>query len=166
MSLLNSLQASKVRQRQEIAFVVSNSPYAALAVDGFKPKMLAVRKVKGHPVASLFRLHLFWLFTFLGLTFPYRIWFSRHCDELRVTVAKETSTGRVSSSSSSTSSWRKWSPAESSASDAFRNTMMDLALYGESEKSGKEESISANNKEESAPTSNESSASDKSADQK
>jgi hypothetical protein len=38
----------------------------------------------------LVRLSAFWAFTCLGMTVPYRIWFKRHCDMLRVTVVKET----------------------------------------------------------------------------
>lgn len=38
----------------------------------------------------LVRLSVFWAFTCLGMTVPYRIWFKRHCDLLRVTVVKET----------------------------------------------------------------------------
>ena len=52
--------------------------------------MLAVRSMEGVSSAKTLRLHLFWLFTFFGLTVPYRIWFKRHCDFLRVSVVKET----------------------------------------------------------------------------
>ena len=61
-----------------------------ISLQGFRPQLLAVRAVDGVQSARLFRLHTFWLFTVFGLTLPFRIWFSRHCDELRVTVAKET----------------------------------------------------------------------------
>ena len=67
----------------------------SLTVKGLKPRVLvAVRRQqpKGRHllVSSFFRLHFFWLFTLLGLTVPYRIWFSRHCDQVRVTVIKTT----------------------------------------------------------------------------
>ena len=39
------------------------------------------------------------LATLLGLSLPYRIWFAKHCDEIRVTVVKET-TGNVQTSTS------------------------------------------------------------------
>ena len=60
-------------------------------VPGYKPKVLAVRQVDGIPSARLFRLRLFWFFTLIGMTVPYRLWFARHCDNLRVTIVKETS---------------------------------------------------------------------------
>jgi hypothetical protein len=88
--------------------------------------MLAVRPVKGQASARLFRLNMFWIFTFLGLTVPFRIWFARHCDELRVTVTKETSTSK----SSKSSSWFSWSSKpEDSPMEGFRKVMRDLALY-------------------------------------
>jgi len=43
-----------------------------------------------HKQRRLVRLSVFWAFTCLGMTVPYRIWFKRHCDLLRVTVVKET----------------------------------------------------------------------------
>eukprot|EP00536_Pseudo-nitzschia_multiseries_P000614 jgi/Psemu1/179139/e_gw1.7.39.1 len=58
-------------------------------VAGYRPRLLA------HNESTiwnkrLFRLSIFWIFTCLGLTVPYRVWFKRHCDFLRVTVVKET----------------------------------------------------------------------------
>lgn len=89
--------------------------------------MLAVRPVEGVPSTKLFRLHLYWMFTLIGLTVPFRVWFARHCDELRVTVAKETSTGKPSSSWSWLS---KSSPDPSTESnERFKAMMRDLALY-------------------------------------
>lgn len=89
--------------------------------------MLAVRPVKGVPSAKLFRLHLYWMFTLIGLTVPFRIWFARHCDELRVTVAKETSTVKPSSSWS----WLSKSAPDPSteSNERFKVMMRDLALY-------------------------------------
>jgi hypothetical protein len=43
------------------------------------------------PSAALFQKHLYVLFTLLGLSLPYWIWFTRHCNEIRVTAVKETS---------------------------------------------------------------------------
>jgi hypothetical protein len=67
------------------------------------------------------------MFTLIGLTVPFRIWFARHCDELRVTVAKETSTVKPSSS------WgwlSKSAPDPSTESnERFKAMMRDLALY-------------------------------------
>ena len=58
-------------------------------VQGYKERVLAVRPTRG--AQKLFQTHYFWLFTFLGLTVPYRIRFGKHCDCLRVAVVKETS---------------------------------------------------------------------------
>lgn len=90
--------------------------------------MLAVRPVEGVLSIKLFRQHLFWMFTLIGLTVPYRIWFSRHCDELRVTVAKETSADKPLSSRS----WLKgpWSASASGeSSEVFKAKMRELSLY-------------------------------------
>jgi hypothetical protein len=115
-------------------------------VAGFQPRLLAVRQ---RPAALLpnnenggggigaywhkiFRLHHFWLFTLLGLTLPYRIWFGRHCDELRVTVVKETSTVPIISSSSLSSLSRGWfsGKAQHGADiENFRELMERLQLY-------------------------------------
>ena len=69
-----------------------------IEVDGFRPKLLAVRpvrRIRGSkrmiPSAALFRQHVYVLFTLLGLSLPYQIWFVRHCDKICVTVVKETS---------------------------------------------------------------------------
>ena len=35
------------------------------------------------PSAALFRQHVYVLFTLLGLSLPYRIWFARDCDDTR-----------------------------------------------------------------------------------
>lgn len=90
--------------------------------------MLAVRPVEGVPSAKMFRLHLFWIFTLAGLTVPYRIWFARHCDELRVTVAKETASSK---SGSSTWSWFSKSTSDETTewNKEFKSKMRELALY-------------------------------------
>jgi hypothetical protein len=67
------------------------------------------------------------MFTLIGLTVPFRIWFARHCDELRVTVAKETSTVKPSSSWS----WLSKSAPDlaTESNERFKVMMRDLALY-------------------------------------
>ncbi|KAG7354210.1 Tmem151 family protein [Nitzschia inconspicua] len=78
-----------------------------IQVDGYRPRMLAVRPRKNR-AARLFRLHFFWVFTLLGLTVPYRIWFKQHCDFVRVAIVKEISSAtNVQRSWSSTSSNRR-----------------------------------------------------------
>jgi hypothetical protein len=71
------------------------------------------------------------MFTLMGLTVPFRIWFARHCDELRVTVAKETSTELKKPSSSW--SWRSKSTPDPSTEYAehFKAKMRELALYAQ-----------------------------------
>lgn len=122
-----------------------------IQVNGFKPRMLAVRTMEGVPSTKLFRLHLFWIFTCLGMSVPFRVWFARHCDVLRVTVAKETSSAKAAPSSTKSSSWFKWNTgattttttattttASSSVSGSFRTLMEELSLYGKSNVEAKE----------------------------
>jgi len=120
-------------------------------VKGFRRRMLAVRPVEGVPSAKLFRLHLFWMFTLVGLTVPYRIWFSRHCDELRVTVAKETATGK-----SGSSSWSWFSKNDSKQSTEwnmeFKSRMRELALYARGDRLALTEAKSETKAELPSPT--------------
>jgi hypothetical protein len=46
-------------------------------------------------------LYMFWFVTLLGFTVPFRIWFSRHCDDVRVTLIKEISSNVTTTSSKS-----------------------------------------------------------------
>lgn len=151
LSKLLVLSNKKARQdyfQQQAAFVTSNGQgdeytefSTNVALPGFQPKLLAVRRQP----PKLFRLHMFWIFTLLGLTLPFRIWFSQRCDELRVTVAKETTANdyRKASSkkSTKTSSWlsfkSKSAPTEEETSSSsslsldpsFRKIMQRLSLY-------------------------------------
>lgn len=99
---------------------------------GYRRRMLAVRSIEGVSSAKLFRLHLFWIFTLFGMTLPYRIWFKRHCDFLRVTVVKETS---VSTSGSYWTAARRWFPSpatmqsHASGDSNFRSFMQGQSLY-------------------------------------
>jgi hypothetical protein len=105
-------------------------------VMGFRPKLLAVRS--SNTVASrFFRSHFFWIFTLFGLTVPYRLWFDSHCDEIRVSVIKETSSDSVVSKSSTNRGW--FSSLTSKTLDdgsvkddeeeVFRSFMENLKLY-------------------------------------
>jgi hypothetical protein len=109
-------------------------------VAGFQPRLLAVRQPLSSPrlqgyywqnaVNKIFRRHHFWLFTLLGLTLPYRIWFDRHCDELRVSVVKETSTVPISSSLYLTGGWFSGKVQGAASSiENFRELMERLQLY-------------------------------------
>ncbi len=60
-----------------------------IQVAGYRPRVLVVRPF--HRFSRFFTIHFFWVFTVLGLTVPFRIWFKRHCDFVRVTIVKETS---------------------------------------------------------------------------
>ncbi len=101
------------------------------------------------PSAALFRKHLYVLFTLLGLSLPYRIWFARHCDEIRVTVVKETSIEERSSAkdtkeaAENSLSWFPlpwgWGSSQSlsateRAQELFRRKMRKLSLYDDEEK--------------------------------
>ena len=123
MNLRSSLPTFKVRRRRQsfvqfhsllelfrthLTFYTTLPTYHIALVPGYKPRMLAVRSIKGISSARIFRLHLFWFFTFLGLTVPYRIWFKRHCDALRVIVVKETLA--VPPSTSYWDTARQWIP--------------------------------------------------------
>ena len=93
--------------------------------------------------AALFRQHIYILFTLLGLSLPYRIWFAKHCDEVRVTVVKETGIEERPSKEveiTQKSSWfpGKWGWRESQSSadieskrnqELFRKSMQQFALY-------------------------------------
>jgi hypothetical protein len=63
------------------------------------------------------------------MTVPYRIWFARHCDYLRVSVVKETSNSPVAPVGDS--SFRSWFSSQSSALEEslFRSIMQGLSLY-------------------------------------
>ena len=123
-----------------------------IEVDGFRPKLLAVRPVRlgAHKVsAALFRQHIYILSTLLGLSLPFRIWFAKHCDEIRVTVVKETcntnsgtSIGGEMIPAEQKSSWfRGWgkstAPPQTAAFDSkraqelFRTSMQQFSLYDE-----------------------------------
>lgn len=56
-------------------------------MDGLVPKILAVHHGLAGP--GLARSLWFYVFTCFGMTVPYRIWFSRHCTNVEVTVTKE-----------------------------------------------------------------------------
>jgi len=128
-----------------------------IEVDGFRPKLLAVRPVRlgAHKVsAALFRQHIYILSTLLGLSLPFRIWFAKHCDEIRVTVVKETCNthsgttngGEVVTAEPKSSWFRSWgksaTPQPSTATfdskkaqELFRTSMQQFSLYNEEEPS-------------------------------
>ncbi|KAL7576593.1 hypothetical protein ACA910_018081 [Epithemia clementina (nom. ined.)] len=65
-------------------------------VPGLEPRILAVRGSFVPPKKQTTAMHFlnlewqFWIWTLLGLTVPYRIRLANRCDEIRVTVVKET----------------------------------------------------------------------------
>jgi hypothetical protein len=149
--ILSNEKARKDYFQQQSDFVTQHGQgdeYAEFStniqVAGFKPRMLAIRAVEGIPSAKLFRSHLFWIFTAMGLTVPYRIWFARHCDELRVAVIKETASElpvqpsrswMSSFSSSSRTPAEPTSPAPADEQEAFRSLMQELKLYAQDDTS-------------------------------
>ncbi len=72
-----------------LSFIPLFVTYTHPEVEGFRPKVLALTTGIGAPTTGLVRYHFFWIFTMLGLTVPYRIWFSKHCTNLEVTIDKE-----------------------------------------------------------------------------
>jgi len=88
-------------------------------IEGFRSKLLAIRK---HP-SRFFRVDLFWVFTLLGLTLPYRFWLKQRCDILRVTVAKETFADVIKPKGV----WFLGKKEEQECN--FRNVMQNLQLY-------------------------------------
>lgn len=141
--VLNDSQTRQEYFRQQSEFVTEHGRgdeftefSTDIQVPGYRPRMLAVRSIKGISSARIFRLHLFWFFTFCGLTVPYRIWFKRHCDSLRVIVVKETSA--VPPSTSYWDNARQWIPYTISPTSTvkphdthFRNFMKGRFLYGD-----------------------------------
>mmetsp|Transcript_6097 Transcript_6097/g.14799 ORF Transcript_6097/g.14799 Transcript_6097/m.14799 type:complete len:324 (-) Transcript_6097:140-1111(-) len=88
-----------------------------IEVTGYRPRLLVAdasgdknKNNKNDLKLKLARLPVFWAFTCLGLTVPYRVWFKRHCDFLRVTVVKETK----GMSAYSESYLRSWFPVQGS----------------------------------------------------
>ena len=110
-----------------------------IRVDGYRPRLLATRKATGSVSSRFFRLHLFWVFTLLGLTVPYRAWFANHCDEIRVTVIKEISCVESALSGSNKNGWfSALSPRKTEANntederkETFRSLMENLRLYAD-----------------------------------
>jgi hypothetical protein len=153
--ILSNEKARKDYFKQQSDFVTEHGQgdeYAEFStniqVAGFKPRMLAIRPIEGVPSAKLFRSHLFWIFTALGLTVPYRIWFARHCDELRVAVIKETASELPVQPS------RSWMPFSSSRTPAeptspsdeqgiFRSLMQELKLYAQHDTSEERQNATA-----------------------
>ncbi|CAB9529576.1 reductase [Seminavis robusta] len=144
--ILANEDAKKDYFKQQSAFVSSQGMRDSLAeysttieVPSFKRRLLAIRPVKGVPSAKLFRLNTFWICTFLGLSLPYRIWFARRCDALRVTVVKET----YYEEEAKTSTFSTWFtsgkpeapvrlPGANRNAEAFRQQMENMALYARS----------------------------------
>mmetsp|Transcript_16006 Transcript_16006/g.37078 ORF Transcript_16006/g.37078 Transcript_16006/m.37078 type:complete len:431 (-) Transcript_16006:572-1864(-) len=83
----------------------------SIDVAGYRPR-LWVAQSDGHRRTGrgLARLSVYWAFTCLGFTVPYRVWFKRRCDFWRVTVVKETS----SEESNSGGYLRNWFPSRAS----------------------------------------------------
>jgi TMEM151 family len=104
-------------------------------LQGFKSQILAVRKNSGMNSTRFFCLQSFWFCTFIGLTLPYRFFFSRQCDDLRVTIAKE------SFSESSLTQSKSWFlKAQTPQRDSnYIETMQTLSLYPNYEEKTNEE---------------------------
>lgn len=106
-------------------------------------KVLVVRDVDDR-YQWFHNLFMFWLVTLLGFTVPFRIWFSRHCDDVRVTLIKEISSNVTTTRATSISMGRplwgsllsrpKGNGSESTEQlelrrEQFRQAMRTLELY-------------------------------------
>lgn len=100
-----------------------------ILVKGFKPKLLAVRTVIGAPKTGIVKYHLFWLFTLLGLTVPYRKWFSSHCDDLCVTIVKETTAFGVYPRKPLLPKLWSTKVSDEEVEDVFVRNMKEYSLY-------------------------------------
>ena len=114
------------------------------AVPGFKPKMLVVPPSGSGQSRKGFRTFHFWFFTLLGLSLPYRMWFYNQCDQLRVSVVKETSADILRNN---TSAFRWFSTRKPAAAltdtgdETFRELMQALALYNKEDDAILEQAI-------------------------
>lgn len=156
--LLSDAKAREDYFAQQMAFVTEegqkdvHAEFATnIQVPGFKSKILVQR---GDSAVTSSNTYAFWFFTLLGLTVPYRIWFDRHCDQVCVTLTKETfckdTRGQQKSVTSSISTWLGSSyksastaedPAERTA--AFQTKMKQLALYAQRKRESAEKATNA-----------------------
>lgn len=168
--ILANAKSRQDYQKQQAAFVTEHGQGDEFAefsteinIPDFRPRLLAERAVPGVYSTKVFRLVYFWIFTLLGLTVPFRMWFADHCDEIRVTVVKELYADDPQSSSS-TSSWlfRRRpqvsteidAAVEASQAETFRLEMERLRLYRRANNDTNAAASLENNKEgeESAAT--------------
>lgn len=139
--VLSDRKAREEYFQQQARFVAEHGRDAlaefatSIELPRFRPRLLAIRKDQ-HRRPFLFSRRAFWICTLLGLTVFYRVWMASHCDEIRVTVVKETTTGASSSSDRSPfSSWfsssssRALPSPKTSDNEAFRTHMQSLNLY-------------------------------------
>ena len=103
-----------------------------IEVKGFRPRVLAIRPSRDTGMGKFFSLALFWMLTLMGMSFPYRVWFAQHADELRVTVVKETT---ALNPTQRMRSWFSGGPPRSENMDEkddetnFRSFMEQMQLY-------------------------------------
>ena len=146
MSKLLVLSNERTRQdymKQQSRFVSEHGQgdmYAEFStninVPGFKRRVLAVRSeaIK----TRKFSLSAFWLSTLLLMTVPYRMWFASQCDEVRVTVVKETFLTPPRPADYSQRGWLSSLYSSSNSSkplvedENFRDLMRQIRLYGSS----------------------------------
>jgi TMEM151 family len=147
LSVLLVLPDSKAREdymKQQSQFVTDHGQgdhYAefstSIHVNGFKPRLLAVRPASRKVFVQ--QRIVFWICTLIGLTVPFRMWFSDNCDEIRVTVVKELlpsgSTPPVSPTDAlKRGNYKSWFMSSSSSTPhddniTFRSMMQGLRLY-------------------------------------
>ena len=88
-----------------------------------------MKTILGAPGTGMARSCWFWFFTFLGLTVPFRRWFSKYCDELCVTIVKEVTASDVYPRKSLLP--KLWSNKNNDSldEDNFVKNMKELSIY-------------------------------------
>ncbi|GKY91212.1 hypothetical protein MPSEU_000093900 [Mayamaea pseudoterrestris] len=145
LSKLLVLSDSKTRQeymKQQSNFVSKHGQgdefaefSTSIHVPGFRRRLLAVRPDATTRGSRMFRPVVFWIATLLLLTVPYRIWFSNYCDEVRVTILKETFVTPIRRANSSQRGWLSSFYPDTNLSiisaedENFRAVMRQIRLY-------------------------------------
>ena len=74
-----------LHQNRDVYYTFSSR----LVMDGYLPKILVVNHSLGGAGTGLIKNLWYWIFACLGMTVPYRMWFSQHCSNTEVTISKE-----------------------------------------------------------------------------
>jgi len=99
LAIFADMKTLRSFQSQELAFRQANTNRdhhadftVHLEMKDYLTKVLAVKLGLGNVrLASTF---WFWVFTLTGMTVPYRCWFSKHCQNVEITLTKEVAVKR------------------------------------------------------------------------